>query len=109
MMAYYVEWHMRRKLAPILFDDHQRAEAEGERKSIVAPASRSKAAARKDQSKRTHDDEPVHGFRTLLEDLGTLAKNRVPVRSSSEEFYVMTQPTALQTRALGLRGVPHAP
>ncbi len=109
MMAYYVEWHMRRKLAPILFDDHQRAEAEGERKSIVAPAPRSKVAARKEQRKRTDDDEPVHSFRTLLEDLGTLAKNRVRVRGSSEAFYVMTQPTAVQTRALAILGVPRAP
>ena len=109
MMAYYVEWHMRKKLAPILFDDHERVEAEHDRESIVAPAPRSKAAARKDQRKRTDDDEPVHSFRTLLEDLGTLAKNRVRVRGSSKEFYVMTQPTALQTRALNLLGVPHAP
>jgi transposase len=108
MMAYYVEWHMRKKLTPILFDDHERAEAERNRKSIVAPAPRSKAATRKDQCKRTDDDEPVHSFRTLLEDLGTLAKNRVRVRGSSEEFYVLTQPTALQTRALGLLGVNHA-
>ena len=109
MLAYYVEWHMRKKLAPILFDDHERAEAERDRKSIVAPAPRSKVAARKDQSKRTDDDEPVHSFRTLLADLGTLAKNRVRVHGSSEEFYVMTQPTAPQTRALNLLGVPHAP
>ena len=85
MMAYYVEWHMRKKLAPILFDDHERAKAESDRKSIVAPAPRSKAAARKDQRKRTDDDEPVHSFRTLLEDLGTLAKNRVPVRVETRE------------------------
>jgi len=103
----YVEWHMRRKLAPILFDDHERAEAERDRKSIVAPAPRSKVAAAKDRRKRTDDDEPVHSFRTLLADLGTLAKNRV--RGSSEEFYVMTQPTAPQTRALDLLGATHAP
>ena len=108
MMAYYVEWHMRKKLAPILFDDHQRDEAEGDRKSIVAPAPRSKVAARKDQRKRTDDDEPVHSLRTLLADLGTLAKNRVRVRGSSEEFYVLTQPTAPQTRALDLLGIPQA-
>ena len=108
MMAYYVEWHMRKELAPILFDDHERAEAECERKSIVAPAPRSKAATKKDLCKRTDDGKPVHSFRTLLEDLGTLAKNRVHVRGSSEEFYVLTQPTALQTRALDLLGVLHA-
>ena len=108
MMAYYVEWHMRKKLAPILFDDHQRAEAERLRQSIVAPAPRSRAAAKKDQSKRTNDDQPVHSFRTLLEDLGTLAKNRVRVRGSSEEFYVLTQPTTLQTRAMELLGLRNA-
>lgn len=108
MMAYYVEWHMRKKLTPILFQDHQRAEAELERESIVAPAPRSKAAARKDQRKRTDDDEPVHSFRTLLDDLGTLAKNRVRVCGSSEEFYVLTQPSALQNRALSLLGIKHA-
>ncbi len=105
MLAYYVEWHMRQKLAPILFDDHQREQTEGERKSIVSPAPRSEAAARKDQTKRTDDDAPVHSFRTLLEDLGTLAKNRVRVRDSPDEFYLLTQPTASQTRALDLLGV----
>ncbi len=106
MLAYYVEWHMRKKLAPILFDDHERENAENSRKSIVAPAPRSKAAVRKDQRKRTDDDEPVHSFRTLLEDLGTLAKNRVRVRGSSDEFYLLTQPTTLQSRALNLLGLP---
>ncbi len=109
MLAYYVEWHMRQKLAPILFDDHERSEAEGTRKSIVAAAPRSTAAARKDQRKRTDDDEPVHSLRTLLADLGTLAKNRVRVCDSSDEFYLLTQPTALQSHALALLGVPLAP
>jgi len=108
MLAYYVAWHMRRKLTPILFQDHERAEAELARESIVAPAPRSQAAARKDHRKRTDADEPVHSFRTLLDDLATLAKNRVRVRGSSEEFYVLTQPTTLQTRALNLLGIPHA-
>jgi len=108
MLAYYVAWHMRRKLTPILFHDHERAEAELARESIVAPAPRSQAAARKDHRKRTDADDPVHSFRTLLDDLATLAKNRVRVRGSSEEFYVLTQPTTLQTRALNLLGIPHA-
>ncbi len=105
MLACYVEWHMREKLSPILFDDHQRAEAEHQRESIVAPAPRSPAASGKDRCKRTDDDEPVHGLQTLLDDLGTLAKNRV--RGSSEEFFVLTQPTTPQTRALDLLGVSH--
>jgi len=52
MLAYYVEWHMRQALAPVLFDDHEREAAEQARRSIVAPAQRSKAAKRKASSKR---------------------------------------------------------
>jgi len=37
VLAYYVEWHMRRALAPILFEDHDHAAAEQLRESIVAP------------------------------------------------------------------------
>jgi hypothetical protein len=106
MLAYYVEWHMRRQLAPILFDDHDRQEAEAQRRSIVAPAPRSEAAQAKDETKRTKDGFPVHSFRSLLADLGTLAKNRVRLTGSPDaELYVMTQPTGLQQRALDLLGV----
>src|SRR3989441_2981033 len=47
MLAYYVDWHMRRAWAPILFDDHDRATAQAQRKSIVAPAMRSPKALQK--------------------------------------------------------------
>jgi len=106
MLAYYVEWHMREKLASLLFDDHQRDEAEAMRASIVQPAPRSEAARAKDKTKRTEDGLPVHSFRTLLADLGTLAKNRVRVRGEpGSEFFELTQPTMLQQRALDLLGI----
>jgi transposase len=106
MLAYYVEWHMREKLAPLLFDDHERDEAESKRASIVQPAPRSKAAQAKDASKRTADGLPVHSFRTLLADLATLAKNRVRVGDESgSEFYELTHASAVQRRALELLGV----
>lgn len=105
MLAYYVEWHLRQKLAPILFDDHDQQEAERKRESIVAPAPRSTAAKKKDQSKRTEDAYAVHSFRSLLKDLGTLAKNRVRIRGTTDEFYLNTKPTPGQTQALALLGV----
>jgi len=108
MLAYYVEWHLRQRLAPILFDDHQRAAAEASRTSIVAPAPRSQAAQRKDSTKRTEANEPVHSLRTLLADLGTLCKNRVRVKCvkshASSEFYLLTQPTPHQRRVFELLG-----
>ena len=105
MLAYYVEWHMRRALAPLLFDDHDPATAEQKRTSIVAPARRSPAAVAKARRKRTDDDLPVHSFRTLLTDLGTLAANTMQVAGSDATFTLQTQPTPLQQRCFELLGV----
>jgi hypothetical protein len=104
MLTYYVEWHMRQALAPILFDDHDRAAAEASRASPVAKAQSSPAAKRKVRTKRTDDGLPVHSFRTLLADLGTIARNRVSFGKAGE-FTVTTRPTAIQQRALDLLGV----
>ena len=74
-----------------MFDDHERDEAEATRASIVQPAPRSEAARAKDKTKQTEDGLPVHSFRTLLADLGTLAKNSVRVQGESgSEFYELT-------------------
>jgi hypothetical protein len=106
MLAYYVEWHMRQKLAPMLFEDDQKELAEALRESVVAPAEVSPSAQAKAASKRTADGQPVHSFRTLLEDLGTLTKNRVSIEGAEEaEFYQLSEPTAVQRRALELLGV----
>jgi hypothetical protein len=61
MLAYYLEWHMRQALAPILFDDHNHAAAEASRTSPVAKAEPSPAAERKARKKCTDDGQPVAG------------------------------------------------
>jgi hypothetical protein len=100
MLAYYVEWHMRRALAPLLFDDEEPDAAQAQRTSIVAPAQRSTSAQQKAASKQTADGLPVHSFRTLLADLATLTRNRV--RMGERTFDMLATPTALQERALEL-------
>ena len=105
MLAYYVEWHMRRDLAPLLFDDHDPAAAQQQRTSVVAPARRSPAALAKARRKRTDDDLPVHSFRTLLADLGTLTANTMQVAGAETTFTLQTQPTPLQQRCFDLLGV----
>ena len=75
MLAYYLEWHMRQALKPILFDDHDKASADAARASIVAKAERSDAANRKAATKRTQDGLPVHSFRSLIADLATITRN----------------------------------
>ena len=111
MLAYYLEWHMRQKLAPLLFDDHDRPAAEAQRTSPVAKAEPSPAARRKVASKQT---EPVggvvlavHSFRTLLNDLATLTRN-VICFGGDKLSIVTTIPTELQRRAFNLMGADSA-
>ena len=77
MLAYYVEWHLRQKLKPMLFDDEDADGAEARRPSVVAPATVSMSAQAKAKTRTTPDGNPVHSFRTLLEDLATLTRNTV--------------------------------
>ena len=105
MLAYYVEWHLRRQLAPVLFDDHDPEAAQQQRKSVVQAAQRSPAARAKAASKRTVDDLPVHSLRGLLAELGTLTVNTMQVTESGATFALRTQPTALQQRCFELLGV----
>jgi hypothetical protein len=111
MLAYYLEWHMRQKLAPLLFDDHDRPAAEAQRTSPVAKAEPSPAARRKAASKQA---EPVggvvlavHSFRTLLDDLATLTRN-VICFGGEKLSIVTTIPTELQRRAFHLMGADSA-
>jgi transposase len=106
MLAYYVEWHMRQLLTPILFDDDDKPEAQAARSSVVAPAKRSASASRKARTKQTAEGMKVHSFQTLLGDLATIVKNRIqPADKSVAAFDMLTQPTPIQQRALDLLGV----
>ena len=103
MLAYYVEWHMREALAPLLFDDEDPQAGEALRRSVVAPAQRSPAAQAKAAHKCTADGTPVHSFQTLLSDLATICRNRIqPDVAGAGTFEKMTQPTTFQGQALAL-------
>jgi len=106
LLAYYVEWHMRRKLAPLLFDDEQLPE-ERWRRDPVAPAEPSAEAQKKKRARQTEDGLPVHSFSTLLAELGTRCRNtcRVDSDESRSSFQMLTQPTPLQVKAQQLLGL----
>ena len=106
MLAYYVEWHMRQRLKPLLFDDEEPEVAEAARASVVARAEASPSAQDKARSKRTASGESVHSLRTLLDNLATITKNRVVAPlAGAEPFELITRPTAQQRRAFKLLGV----
>jgi transposase len=106
LLAYYVKWHMRKALAPLLFDDEDLALARATR-DPVAPARPSPSAQRKKTLRRTADGLPVHSFGTLLADLATRCRNRCRLDSAATgvTFDRLTEPTPLQQRALKLLGL----
>ena len=103
MLAYYLRWHLERAWAPLLFRDEERPVLD----DPVAPAERSAAALRKVSTQQLEDGTPVHSFRTLLDSLMTITRNRVVPRGLPESaaFDIVTTPTPLQARALGLLGL----
>ena len=103
MLAYYVEWQMRARLKPMLFDDEHLDEASAGRASPVTKAIRSDHAKAKDASRCADDGLPLHSFRTLLQDLGTLAYNLTHTHLNPEaKIIITTRPTPLQAKAFKL-------
>jgi transposase len=123
MLAYYLEWHMRQRLAPMLFDDTDKEAAEALRTSVVAQAQRSKPAIKKQTTGMTPDGLPVHSFHTLLGevgqgsngeavgiarrgDLATMARNTIITAiNPNYPLTVVTRPTPVQQKAFDLLGL----
>jgi transposase len=103
MLAYYVEWHMRKALAPVLFDDEQLDELRM-RRDPVAAAKLSISAKQKKKTQMTEDGYPVHSFDTLLEELGTRCKNRCRINlgGKGHVYYEATEFTPFQRRVFQL-------
>jgi hypothetical protein len=97
---------MRKRLAPMLYDDADKEAAEALRTSAVAKAQRSPSAITKQTCGTTPDGLPVHSFQSLLADLATLAQNTVTTAlNAGREFILHTRPTAIQQKALDLLGI----
>src|SRR5215210_6714594 len=90
MLAYYLTWHLREAWAPLIFKDEQPPIA----RDPVAKATRSPAAQRKAQTKRTSTDEPCHSYRSLIAELATLTRNTIRPAGANATFDKLTQPTA---------------
>jgi transposase len=103
LLAYYVEWHMRRALAPILFEDEELPE-ERKRRDPILPAKASDSAKQKKRSRQTADGLPVHSLETLMSELAT--RSRVTYRLKSKDLGLTVKqipdPTPIQARAYEL-------
>ena len=100
MLAYYVEWHMKEKLKSMLFEDEELEVISEENLNFVT----SKSAKEKKKKKRNKENDKIHSFRTLLENLGTITLNkiRVDLNGKEIEFEKVTKPTLLKEKILKL-------
>ena len=98
-----MEWNLRARLAPMLYDDDDKEAAEALRESPVAKAQRSAAALAKSATGRAADGLPVHSFQSLLADLATLTRNTILTAiAPNQPFTILTRPTPIQQKAFDL-------
>ena len=103
MLAYYLEWHLRRVWAPLLFEDEELPQ-QRQRRDPVLPASSSESAQAKKLTHQTAEGLPVQSFTTLLADLASRARVTYSLKTdkSGPTFQQVPPPTALQARAYEL-------
>jgi len=107
LLAYYVEWHLRRAWAPLLFEDEERWDGR-KRRDPILPAKPSDSAQRKKRSQETADGLPVHSFETLMEDLASRARVTYALKplkaaeNTNLKFQQVPEPTSVQARAYEL-------
>ncbi len=103
LLAYYVEWHLRRAWSPLLFEDEEGRE-ERKRRDPILPAEPSASAEAKKRSRQTVDGFPVHSFRTLLAELASRARVTYEIQSGEVTLTCkqLPEPTPLQARAYEL-------
>jgi transposase len=106
MLAYYVQWHMRKALSPVLFQDDELTRARWTR-DAVAKAKPSQSARAKKRTKTTPDGWPVHSFSSLLMDLATRCKNicRTGDDKNTIRFEQLTEPSPFQEHVFDLLGI----
>ena len=103
MLAYYVEWHLRRAWRPLLFADEE-LDRDRAVRDPVAAAVPSASVRRKKKTHQTTEGLPVHSFRTLLAHLGCRVRETCQVLSdpSGATFEQVTEMDPVQQEALRL-------
>ena len=105
MLAYHLEWHLRRRLAPLIFQEEDPAAAFAARASVVAPAARSPKTRAKTAARKTEEGLPLHSYATLLRDLGAVTRLTMRFPGTEHTFDQISDLTPVQSRAFDLLGV----
>lgn len=103
LLAYYVQWHLKRAWAPLLFADEHLAEHRATR-DPVAQAEPAEEVCRKKATRRSEEGYPLHSFRTLLAALATQSRHTCHFGEGDSVIPISktTDPSPLQIEALRL-------
>lgn len=103
MLAYYVQWHMRKDLSPILFQDDE-LDTDRWTRHAVAKAAPSPTVQAKKLTKKTPEGWPIHSFESLLKNLATRCRNtcRTGEGKTTIQFDQLTSPTPFQVHVFKL-------
>lgn len=107
MLAYYVEWHMRKALKPLLYEDEELDEDRRTR-DPVKPAQASESAKTKKKTHQTKAGFTAQDFRSLLAQLGTRSRvtYQIGPAGNAATFQQISPPDALQEEAIRLLTLP---
>ncbi len=108
MLAYYVQWHMMERLAPMLFAEEDKDAARAARKSIVAPAVPSPATLKKARTRKATDGTAALGFRVLMDHMALLTQDHLEEKTATgkrkSRIELLAEPTPTQSNAFNLLG-----
>ncbi|NWF82950.1 MAG: transposase, partial [Bryobacteraceae bacterium] len=103
LLSYYVEWHLRRAWAPLLFEDEQ-LPTERRLRDPIQPAASSPSAQAKKKTRQTADGLVVHSFATLMAELASRSRVTYSLKSDAATpcFHQVPEPTPFQAKAYAL-------
>ena len=100
LLAYYVQWHLKRAWSALSFADEHLHEHRAERDPVASAQPADEVKAKKTE-RQTDDGNELQSFRTLLNDLGTQCRNTCELGEGGSAIQItkVTDPTPLQTEA----------
>lgn len=103
LLAYYVQWHLKRAWASLLFVDEHLDEHRAER-DPVAPAEVAEEVKAKKASRQTNEGHELNSFDTLLAELAMQCRNTCEfgVEESTVSYTKLTDLSPLQSEAFDL-------
>ena len=103
LLAYYVQWHLKRAWSALLFADEHLDQHRADRDPVSSAKPTADVQAKKIE-RRTEDGNELQSFRTLLKELATQCQNTCEFgeESTVTPIVKLAEPTPFQTEAFGL-------